>query len=119
MTLTTVGYCDLVPSSWLGKFFAGCCAISYKNYSISTFFFQLKFSWSVFFFSKRGIIVVAMPISLLTSNFSNAYSLHKIKERIIGKYYLKHPDYKPKKVAKKNLLNCFAFNSNKKTNPII
>lgn len=48
VTMTTVGYGDMVPKSWLGCVIAGVCAIT-------------------------GIIIIGMPIPIIASNFSLYY----------------------------------------------
>jgi hypothetical protein len=63
ITITTVGYGDLVPQTDLGRVFGGFCAIF-------------------------GLIVIALPISLLTANFTEAYRFNKIKKKILKNHKL-------------------------------
>ncbi|CAH1268152.1 KCND3 [Branchiostoma lanceolatum] len=53
-TMTTTGYGDLVPQSYMGKFIGGVCCIS-------------------------GILLITLPVSITVSNFSRLY--HQVMDR--------------------------------------
>ena len=57
VTITTVGYGDMAPTSTWGRIFAGWCSI-------------------------MGVLVIALPVSVIASNFSDFYKREKRMKKI-------------------------------------
>jgi len=72
VTMTTVGYGDFTPTSPIGKFVAGLTMIT-------------------------GVIIIALPITILASNFSLEYSKQMVDDKL-------RDDYKIYQKRKKNSL---------------
>ena len=58
ITITTVGYGDMVPATLPGRFVSSFCAII-------------------------GILVIAMPIPIIATNFTDFYSNQRKKEKLL------------------------------------
>lgn len=58
ITMTTIGYGDVVPITWTGKAIGTCCAIF-------------------------GVLVIGLPIPIIGSSFNNFYAREKRREKVL------------------------------------
>lgn len=63
VTMTTVGYGDLVPKTLFGKMVGSCCALC-------------------------GVLAIALPVPVIVSNFDAIYKKHRSRKIKQGKYLL-------------------------------
>ena len=57
MTMSTLGYGDMVPQHWLGKCFGAVCAMC-------------------------GILVIALPVPVFVENFQRLWDAHYLTEHV-------------------------------------
>ena len=94
---------DQIFSNIKGKVIGALCAISGNGSKV----FILK--WNLSYKNKNfiilGIILLAMPVGLLSSNFNEVYKLEELKKKIIERY--------EKNKAKKEKLTVVSLDSEK------
>ena len=81
ITMTSVGYGDIYPTTWFGKLVGSGALIARGPLKLNT-------SFRIHFFSGCaicGVLCISLPIPIIVNNFNKFYEKAKIEEEIEAK----------------------------------